>query len=160
MAVGKTLFWGALGALAWTHVGYPLAAGALARVRERRVAKDPEAEPTVAVVVAAHNEESVIERRLENLLALDYPADRLQFVVASDASSDRTNELVEAVAAREPRVRLLDCPRGGKVAAQDRAVRETESDIVAFSDANATWAPAALRRLAANLADPYVAYVC
>ena len=80
----------------------------------------------------------MIERRLENLLALDYPADRVEIVVASDASSDRTNELVEAVAAREPRVRLLDCPRGGKVAAQDRAVRETGGEVVAFSDANAT----------------------
>ena len=160
MAVTKTLFWGSLGALAWTHVGYPIAAGALARVRERRVAKDASAEPTVAVIVAAFNEEAVIERRLENLLALDYPADRLEIVVASDASSDRTNELVEAVAAREPRVRLLDCLRGGKVAAQDRAVRETASDVVAFSDANATWSPDALRRLVANLADPEVAYVC
>ena len=102
----------------------------------------------------------MIERRLENLLALDYPGDRLEIVVASDASSDRTNELVEAVAAREPRVRLLDCPRGGKVAAQDRAVRETSSEVVAFSDANATWAPDALRHLVASLADPEVAYVC
>jgi cellulose synthase/poly-beta-1,6-N-acetylglucosamine synthase-like glycosyltransferase len=156
----KTLFWGTLGALAWTHVGYPLAAGALARARERRVAKDESAEPTVAVVIAAYNEEAVIERRLANLLALDYPAERLEIVVASDASSDRTHELVEAVAAREPRVRLLECPRGGKVAAQDRAVRETDSEIVAFSDANATWAPDALRHLVANLADPEVAYVC
>ena len=57
-------------------------------------------------------------------------------------------------------MRLLQCPRGGKVAAQDRAVRETESDVVAFSDANATWAPDALRGLVANLADPDVAYVC
>ena len=160
MAVAKALFWGSLGALAWTHVGYPLAAGALARVRRRPVAADPSREPTVSVVVAAYNEEAVIERRLENLLALDYPADRLEIVVASDASSDRTNELVEAVAAREPRVRLLDCPRGGKVAAQDRAVRETAGDVVAFSDANATWAPDALRHLVADLADPEVAYVC
>jgi cellulose synthase/poly-beta-1,6-N-acetylglucosamine synthase-like glycosyltransferase len=160
VSAAKTLFWGALGALAWTHVGYPLTAGALARIRERRVANDPGWQPAVAVIVAAHNEEDVIERRLENLLALDYPADRLELVVASDASSDRTNELVEAVAAREPRVRLLDCPRGGKVAAQDRAVRETAGEVVAFSDANATWAPDALRRLVAALADPDVAYVC
>jgi cellulose synthase/poly-beta-1,6-N-acetylglucosamine synthase-like glycosyltransferase len=158
--LAKTLFWGALGALAWTHVGYPLTAGALARVRERRVAKDLSSEPTVAVVVAAYNEEEVIERRLANLLALDYPGDRVQIVVASDASTDRTNEVVEAFAGREPRVRLLECPRGGKVAAQDRAVRETTSDVVAFTDANATWAPDALRRLVANLADPDVAYVC
>ncbi len=160
MAVAKTLFWGALGALAWTQVGYPLAAGALARVRRRPVARDASHEPSVAVIVAAHDEEAVIERRVENLLALEYPPDRLQVVVASDASEDRTNELVEGIAAREPRVRLLDCPRGGKVAAQDRAVRETESDVVAFSDANATWAPDALRQLVATLADPEVAYVC
>ena len=156
----KAVFWGSLGALAWTHAGYPLAAGALARVRERRVAKDPSWEPTVTVIVAAHNEERVIERRLENLLALDYPAEKLELVVASDASSDATNELVETVAAREPRVRLLDCPRGGKVAAQDRAVRETQSEVVAFSDANARWAPDALRHLVASLADPEVAYAC
>ena len=160
MLVVKTLFWGSLGALAWTHVGYPLAAGALARVRERRVVKDTSWEPSVSVIVAAYNEEAVIERRLENLLALDYPEDRLEVVVASDASTDRTNELVEAVATREARVRLLDCPRGGKVAAQDRAVRETTADVVAFSDANATWAPDALRELVATLADPDVAYVC
>ena len=160
MLVAKALFWGSLGALAWTHAGYPLAVGALARVRERRVAKDTSWAPSVSVIVAAHNEEAVIARRLENLLALDYPSDRLEFVVASDASSDRTNELVEAVAAREPRVRLLDCPRGGKVAAQDKAVRETAGEVVAFSDANATWAPDALRALVADLADPEVAYVC
>jgi cellulose synthase/poly-beta-1,6-N-acetylglucosamine synthase-like glycosyltransferase len=160
MPVAKTLFWGALGALAWTHVGYPLAAGALARVRARPVARDPSFEPSVAVIVAAHDEEAVIERRLDNLLALDYPANRLEIVVASDASADRTNELVEEVASRDSRVRLLDCPRGGKVAAQDRGVRETESDVVAFSDANATWAPDALRQLVATLADPEVAYVC
>jgi cellulose synthase/poly-beta-1,6-N-acetylglucosamine synthase-like glycosyltransferase len=160
MPVVRTLFWGSLGALAWTHVGYPLAAGALARVRERRVAKDQSWEPAVSVIVAAHDEEAAIERRLENLLALDYPADRVEIVVASDASADRTDELVEAVAAREPRVRLLRCPRGGKVAAQDRAVRETSGELVAFSDANATWAPDALCRLVAALADPEVAYVC
>ena len=160
MPVLRTLFWGSLGALAWTHVGYPLAAGALARVRERRVARDPSWRPSVSVIVAAHNEEGAIERRLENLLALDYPADRVEIVVASDASDDRTNELVEAVAAAEPRVRLLDCPRGGKVAAQDRAVRETGGEVVAFSDANARWAPDALDALVATLADPAVGYVC
>jgi cellulose synthase/poly-beta-1,6-N-acetylglucosamine synthase-like glycosyltransferase len=156
----KTLFWGSIGALAWTHVGYPLTTGALARVRERRVVRDVSWQPFVSVIVAAHNEEGAIERRLENLLALDYPTDRVEIVVASDASTDRTNELVEAVAASEPRVRLLDCPRGGKVAAQDRAVRETGGDVVAFSDANARWAPDALGELAATLADPEVAYVC
>ena len=158
MLVAKAVFWGSLGALAWTHAGYPLAAAALARVRPRRVRK-AELLPGASVIVAAHDEEDVIERRLENLLALDYPPDRLEIVVASDASTDRTDELVEAVAEREPRVRLLRCPRGGKVAAQNRAVRETSGEILAFSDANATWAPDALRKLVRNFADPDVAYV-
>ncbi len=160
MSVLKTVFWGSLGALAWTHVGYPAAIGALARLRPRPVAKDDGYEPDVTVIVAAHNEETVIERRLENLLALDYPPEKLQIVVASDASSDGTDELVTAVAAREPRVRLLALPRGGKVAAQNAAVRETASDVVAFTDANATWAPDALSKLVADLADQDVGYVC
>ncbi len=160
MLVLKTLFWGSLGALAWTHAGYPLAVAAAARLRPRPVRASDEYEPEVTVVVAAHDEEAVIERRLGNLLALDYPPDKLRVVVASDASEDRTDELVETVAAREPRVRLLRCPRGGKVAAQNRAVREADGEVIAFSDANATWAPDALRRLVRPLADPDVAYVC
>jgi cellulose synthase/poly-beta-1,6-N-acetylglucosamine synthase-like glycosyltransferase len=158
--VVKALFWGSLGAVAWTHVGYPLAAIGLSRLRSRPVARDWGYQPDVTVIVAAYNEETVIERRLENLLALDYPPERLDIVVASDASTDGTNALVEAVAAREQRVRLLDCPRGGKVAAQNRTVRETETEVVAFSDANATWAPDALNWLVAGLADPEVSYVC
>jgi cellulose synthase/poly-beta-1,6-N-acetylglucosamine synthase-like glycosyltransferase len=156
----EILFWASFGALAWTHLGYPLAAAALARVRTRRVRLDDTYLPTVAVIVAAHDEETVIERRIENLLALDYPAERVQIVVASDASTDTTDALVERIATANPRVRLLRCLRGGKVAAQNRAVRETTADVLAFSDANATWAPDALRRLVANLADPEVAYVC
>jgi len=154
MLLAKVAFWGAGAALAWTHVGYPLAAAALARVRERPVRRG-ELEPTVSVVVAAHDEEPVIERRIENLRALDYPAEKLDVVVTSDASTDRTEELAEAAGAR-----VVRNPRGGKVAAQDRAVRQTESEIVAFSDANATWAPDALRKLVRNFADPDVAYVC
>jgi cellulose synthase/poly-beta-1,6-N-acetylglucosamine synthase-like glycosyltransferase len=156
--VVKALFWGSLGALAWTHAGYPLAAAAAARLRPRRVKAGAEL-PSVAAVVAAHNEETVIERRLQNLLELDYPADRLEIVVASDASTDRTDELVDEIAAREPRVRLLRCERGGKVAAQNRAVRETTAEILAFTDAATEWAPDALRKLVRSFADPDVAYV-
>jgi cellulose synthase/poly-beta-1,6-N-acetylglucosamine synthase-like glycosyltransferase len=154
------LFWVALGALVWTHLGYPLAAAALARLHTRRVRTDGSHLPTVTVIVAAHDEETVIERRLENLLTLDYPPERLQILVASDASTDATDAIVERIASLNPRVRLLLCPRGGKVAAQNRAVRETTSDVLAFSDANATWAPDALRHLVAALADSDVAYVC
>jgi cellulose synthase/poly-beta-1,6-N-acetylglucosamine synthase-like glycosyltransferase len=154
----KGLFWGSLGALAWTHVGYPAAVAALARARPRPVRKGDRL-PSVTVIVAAHDEETVIERRLENLVALDYPPELVDVIVASDASTDRTDELVEAFAGREARVRLLRCPRGGKVAAQNLAVREATGEIVAFSDANSTWEPDALRQLVRNFADPDVAYV-
>ena len=152
---GRTLFWGSLAALAWTHAGYPLAAAALARLRPRPV-RAAEIEPTVSLIVAAHDEEAVIERQLANVLALDYPPEKLELVVASDGSTDRTEELV----AREPRVRLLALPRGGKVAAQDAAVRGTSGEVVAFTDANIFWRPDALRLLVRSLADPEVAYVC
>jgi glycosyltransferase involved in cell wall biosynthesis len=154
----RVVFWGGAAALAWTHVGYPLAAAIGARLRPRPVRRD-EILPSVTLIVAAHDEEDVIEGRVENLLALDYPADRLELVVASDASEDRTDELVEAIAAHDSRVRLIRAPRGGKVAAQNVAVRATESDVLAFSDANATWPADALRKLVRSFADPEVAYV-
>jgi cellulose synthase/poly-beta-1,6-N-acetylglucosamine synthase-like glycosyltransferase len=109
----------------------------------------------VAVIITAYNEEPVIARRIENLQALDYPKDKLQIVVTSDASTDRTEEIARSY----PGVVVVTNPKGGKVAAQDRAVRETQSEIVAFSDANATWAPDALRVLVRSFADPDVAYV-
>jgi glycosyltransferase involved in cell wall biosynthesis len=154
----RIVFWGGATALAWTHVGYPLAAAAAARLRPRPVHRG-DGEPSVSVIVAAHDEEDVIERRVDNLLALDYPADKLEIVVASDASRDRTDELVEGIAARDSRVRLVQAPRGGKVAAQNLAARETGSEILAFSDANATWPSDALRKLVRSFADPDVGYV-
>jgi cellulose synthase/poly-beta-1,6-N-acetylglucosamine synthase-like glycosyltransferase len=157
VAVANVLFWTSLGALAWTQAGYPLVTTLAARLRSRPVRMGTEL-PSVSVIVAAHDEEAVIERRLENLLALDYPRDRLELVVASDASTDRTDELVGRFANRG--VRLVRCPRGGKVAAQNHTVPTTGGEIVAFSDANATWAPDALRKLVRSFADPQVAYVC
>jgi cellulose synthase/poly-beta-1,6-N-acetylglucosamine synthase-like glycosyltransferase len=150
-------FWASLAALAWTHVGYPLAVAGLARVRARPPRCAPIL-PTVSLIVPAYNEEYVIERKLENVLALDYPPDRLDIVVASDDSSDATHEIVERFARRG--VSLLRCPRGGKVAAQDRAVRETAGEIVAFGDANVEWAADALRQLVAPFADPDVGMAC
>jgi glycosyltransferase involved in cell wall biosynthesis len=157
--IAKALFWGSLGALTWTHVGYPAAMGVLARARPRPVRRE-DVTPSVALVVSAHDEEDVIGRRLENLLQLDYPRESLEIVVASDGSTDGTDAIVEDFASREPRVRLLRCPREGKVAAQHHSVRETTSDVLAFTDANTEWKPDALRKLVRSLSDPEVGYVC
>ena len=155
MIAAVVLFWVSLAALAWTHALYPAAAVVGARLRTKAVAADAGYLPSVAVIVAAYNEEDAIERRIANLRELDYPAELLEIVVTSDASTDRTEELAAAAGAR-----VIRNPRGGKVAAQDAAVRATDAEVVAFSDANATWAPDALRKLVRNLADPTVAYVC
>jgi cellulose synthase/poly-beta-1,6-N-acetylglucosamine synthase-like glycosyltransferase len=154
VVVVEALFWFSLAVLGWTHVLYPALVALLARVAPRR-GRGAVGLPTVALIVAAHDEEAVIERRVANLRALDYPPGRLELIVTSDASADRTEELAEAAGAR-----VIRNPRGGKVAAQNRAVRESESEIVAFSDANATWSPDTLRRLVAPFADPRIAYVC
>lgn len=157
--IARAFFWGSLGALGWTHVGYPLAVAGLARVRPRPI-RTADIEPTVTFIIAAHDEEVVIERRVENLLALDYPPDKLEIVIVSDGSTDRTDDLVGSLAAEDSRVRLLRVPRGGKTAAQDRAVRASSSEVLAFSDANTHWRPNALSKLVRNFADPAVGYVC
>jgi cellulose synthase/poly-beta-1,6-N-acetylglucosamine synthase-like glycosyltransferase len=156
--VVEILFWSSLSALVWSHAGYPLAVAALAAVRKRPVRK-ADLTPSVAVIAAAHDEVSVIARLLESLLALDYPRERLEILVASDGSTDGTDDVVEDFSARDGRVRLVRCPRGGKVAAQNIAVRATDAEVLAFADAPAVWAPDALRKLVRSLADPDVGYV-
>jgi cellulose synthase/poly-beta-1,6-N-acetylglucosamine synthase-like glycosyltransferase len=155
----KATFWGSLAALAWTHVGYPVAAAGLARLRPRPVEKD-DVTPDVSVIVAAHDEEDVIGRRVENLLELDYPAERLEIVIASDGSTDRTDEIVEQLAARAPNVKLLRVERAGKATAQNRAVAGSQAEVVAFSDANSRWETDALRKLVRSFGDDDVGYVC
>lgn len=158
MLVLKIVFWISLVLLVWTHVGYPLAAGLAARLRRRRVSSFA-IEPSVSIVVAAHNEEDVIERRVRNLLELDYPAERLEILVASDASIDGTDVIVQRLAAEDDRVQLVQCARAGKVSAQNRGVAASTGEIVAFSDANAVWQPDAVRKLVRSFADPAVGYV-
>ncbi|HEV8248558.1 MAG TPA: glycosyltransferase family 2 protein [Gaiellaceae bacterium] len=159
MLPAKILFWLSFGGIVWTHLGYPIAAALLARVLRRGVARGAY-EPSVTVIVPAHDEEEVIGARIENLLALDYPKERLEVLVVSDGSTDGTDEIVRAQGAREPRVRLLALPRGGKLAALNTAVGHSDREVVAFSDANSRWAPDTLRTLVRALADEDVAYVC
>ncbi len=153
----EVAFWLSLAALVWTHLLYPLAIAALARVRPRPVAA-ADILPSVSLVIPAYNEEDVIAAKLENALALDYPAEKLEVVVTSDDSTDATHAIVARYADRG--VRLIHCPRGGKVAAQDRAVAETRGDIVAFGDANVIWDADAVRRLVRPFADPAVGMAC
>jgi glycosyltransferase involved in cell wall biosynthesis len=154
----KIVFWASAGLLAYTHAGYPLVLAALARGRgDAPSGPAPEAEPpSVSVIVSAYAEQDVISDRVANLRALDYPPDRIEVIVACDGSPDATAARAAAAGAD----RVLELPRAGKVRAQDAAVRVARGEIVAFSDANASWAPDALRELVAPFADPAVGYVC
>jgi glycosyltransferase involved in cell wall biosynthesis len=152
----KTVFWISAGLLAYAHVGYPAVLGLLARRSEAPEYAPPEEWPSVSVIVAAYAEASVIGARVANLLALDYPRERLEVVVACDGSPDGTAEQARAAGADL----VLDLPRGGKIRAQDAGVARSRGEIVAFSDANTAWEPDALRRLVAPFSDPRVGYVC
>ena len=157
MTILKVLFWVSVGLLLYSHVGYPILLAVLARLRRRSAPKDAPGElPNVSVIVAAYAEEGVITARMANLRALDYPAARLELIVACDGSPDGTAERAREAGADA----VLELPRGGKIRAQDAAVKRAHGEIVAFSDANAIWEPDALRRLVAGFADPRVGYVC
>jgi cellulose synthase/poly-beta-1,6-N-acetylglucosamine synthase-like glycosyltransferase len=112
--------------------------------------------PTVSLIVPAYDEGEVIAAKVANALALDYPRQRLQLIVASDGSSDATAERARAAGADL----VLELPPGGKVAALNAAAEQATGELLAFSDANSEWAPDALRRLVAPFADPAVGYVC
>jgi cellulose synthase/poly-beta-1,6-N-acetylglucosamine synthase-like glycosyltransferase len=151
-------FWVSVGLLIYTHLGYPIVLWLLVRLRAaEEVPLQPSGPlPEVSLIVAAHNEEAVIERKVKDALGLDYPRERLEVIVASDGSTDRTVELARSSGADL----VLDLPRGGKVAALNAAVERARGEVLAFSDANSFWAPEALRRLVARLRMPGVGYVC
>jgi cellulose synthase/poly-beta-1,6-N-acetylglucosamine synthase-like glycosyltransferase len=156
----RVAFWASAGLLAYAQLGYPLALAALARVRRptepEPVPPAPGEEPDVSLVIAAHAEEAVIADKVANALALDWPRERLQVVVACDGSPDATPERARAAGADV----VLDLPWGGKVRAQDAAVATARADLLAFSDANAMWERDALRALVARLRADGVGYVC
>jgi cellulose synthase/poly-beta-1,6-N-acetylglucosamine synthase-like glycosyltransferase len=152
------VFWGSLALIGYTYAGYPVLAWARARVRPYLGRREP-IEPTVTIVVVAHNEEACIEARIQNLLALDYPAEKRQILVGSDGSTDETvararrfghDDGVWVVAFRHWR---------GKAAVLNQLVRRARGEIVLFADARQTFDPQVLRRLVARFADERVGAV-
>jgi cellulose synthase/poly-beta-1,6-N-acetylglucosamine synthase-like glycosyltransferase len=160
------VFWACAALIVYGQLGYGLLLALLARLR--RAPARPTGTggdvpatagelPSVSFVVAAYKEEAVIAEKVANVRALDYPPDRLELIVACDGSPDATPQRAREAGADI----VLELPRGGKIRAQDAAVRQARGALVAFSDANAFWAPDALIRLVAPFAtDPKVGYVC
>jgi cellulose synthase/poly-beta-1,6-N-acetylglucosamine synthase-like glycosyltransferase len=156
-AVLEVVFWVCAALIVWTQLAYAATLAVLARMfgHVQPIAA-PEPPPVLSLIVAAHDEESVIGARVANALALDYPRELLEVIVACDGCTDAT-----AMRAREAGADLvLELPRGGKIRAQDAAVERARGELVAFSDANALWEPEAARLLAGAFADPRVGYAC
>jgi cellulose synthase/poly-beta-1,6-N-acetylglucosamine synthase-like glycosyltransferase len=152
------VFWISAALIVYTHAGYPLVLRALISLR-RRPTLDPRAfaePPLISLIVAAYDEEDVIAAKVANALALDWPRDRLEVIVASDGSTDATAERARAAGADV----VLDLPRGGKIAAQNAGAERASGEILAFSDANSVWSPDALRHLVEPFADAAVGYAC
>jgi cellulose synthase/poly-beta-1,6-N-acetylglucosamine synthase-like glycosyltransferase len=168
-AVLEAFFWLCCALIVWTQLAYALALALAVRVRRLGPAQ-PDAStpaaalagvgsgspPSLSLVVAAHDEERVIEAKVANALSLEYPRDRLQVIVACDGCSDATAARARAAGADV----VLELARGGKIRAQDAAVEHAQGELLAFSDANALWEPAAARALAGAFADPRVGYAC
>ena len=170
-----TLFWLFVGLLFYVYAGYPAVALLRARLRPRTVARAVERRyhpatipfadrrnhalaPRVSIVVVAYNEAASIEARIENLLALDYPLNRLEIIVGSDGSTDNTVELASRYQPFGVRVHALN-RRCGKPAVLNALVPQTSGEIVLFADARQRFEPATLRALVANFADPAVGAV-
>ncbi len=153
----EIVFWLSAAALFYTYAGYPLLLALISAVRPRRVRRG-DFKATVSVIITAYNEERDLAAKLENTLALDYPSELLEIIVASDCSSDRTDDIVKEFAARG--VRLHRQPqRLGKTAAQNAAVAQARGEVILFSDATSLYQPDAVRALLPSFADPAVGCV-
>jgi cellulose synthase/poly-beta-1,6-N-acetylglucosamine synthase-like glycosyltransferase len=162
----ELVFWLSCAAIVWTQLGYAAALAIAVRLLLTRT-EPPERTrgealinesplPSLTLIVAAHDEQTVIAAKVANALALDYPRELLEVIVACDGCADAT-----AGRAREAGADVvLELPRGGKIRAQDAAVGQAKGEIVAFSDANSLWEPDAAQQLVSAFSDPRVGYAC
>lgn len=153
----ELLFWILWSLIGYTYIGYPLVVLLLSLLIDNRVRKRA-IEPVVTFLITAYNEERDIAEKLENTLALDYPAEKLEVIVASDGSDDRTDEIVAAYHRRGVQLIRSD-GRRGKTAMQNRAVDASRGDVIVFSDATTRYDRLAVRKLVQNFADPAVGAV-
>ena len=153
----EILFWLSFATIFYVYLGYPLAVYLASLLIKAEVRKSP-FEPAVTILIAAYNEEESIAQTIENKLSLDYPGEKLEIIVVSDGSADKTDDLVRQYAPRGVKL-LRQEPRAGKTSALNMAMDNAEGDIIVFSDANSIYAKDALSKLIENFADPEVGYV-
>lgn len=147
------LFWGAVGTVLYTYVGFPILLVLRGLLLRRDIQRGTDL-PNVSLIVVAFNEADYIVKKLDNAHAVDYPCEKLEIIVASDGSSDGMNELVEGY--DSPQVRLLALPRRGKNPTLNAAVAAANGDVLVFTDADSMLGRDSLRHLVAPLSDPSV----
>jgi cellulose synthase/poly-beta-1,6-N-acetylglucosamine synthase-like glycosyltransferase len=158
--MARLLFWISAGFSVYVYIGYPILLWGLQAVF-RSSPPQPPLEPSVSLLVAAYNEGAVIAEKIRNSLALDYPVEKLEIVVASDGSRDATAEIVRSFSGSAGgtgvQVRLLNYEQNrGKMAVLNDAVPQLRGDIVAFSDASSMLAADSVRTLVQSFHDPRV----
>lgn len=153
----QIIFWTSTVALVYVYAGYPLLVWLVSRVYPRAVAKAA-FEPNVTVIITAYNEEKDIRVKLENTLQIAYPKEKLEILVVSDCSNDKTDEIVESFAADG--VKLCRQPeRHGKTMAQNAAVSRANGEIILFSDATTMYRTDILTQMLPSFADQTVGCV-
>ncbi|HMG74679.1 MAG TPA: glycosyltransferase family 2 protein [Pyrinomonadaceae bacterium] len=147
----EIVFWLSVVALFYTYAGYPLLLALVSALKPRKVRRE-DCEPTVTIIITAYNEERDLAAKLENTLALDYPRALMEIIVASDCSSDRTDEIAQGFADRGVQLHR-QFERLGKTAAQNAAVEKAHGEIILFSDATSLYQPDAVRAIMPSFAD-------
>jgi cellulose synthase/poly-beta-1,6-N-acetylglucosamine synthase-like glycosyltransferase len=151
------MFWSSVAALFYTYAGYPLLIALVSALKHRKVRRAA-IQPTISVIITAYNEERDLRAKLDNTLALDYPRHLLEIIVASDCSTDRTDDIAREFVDHGIRLHRQS-ERLGKTAAQNAAVEHARGSIVLFSDATSLYEPDVLRAIVPNFADPEVGCV-
>ena len=155
----ETIFWVLVVIIIYVYFGYPVVLILWGFLKGSEPIKKGDSLPKVTLIITAHNEGKIIRRKIENTLSLDYPKEKLEVIVASDGSTDETDEIVAQYASRG--VRLEHLPgRKGKTATQNHAVLKSSGEVIVFSDANAMYERAAIKKLVRNFDDNRVGCVC
>lgn len=159
----KSLFYISLYIIVWAMVGYPLSLKLIGKLyKNRKVEKDYSHQPSVTVMVVAHNEEKVMFKKLCNILQLDYPEEKIEFLIASDNSTDRTNEIVKEFINQHPKrkIRLYEVKaRKGKTNAQNEAQKTVKTEYLVMTDANSIMDKDSVKELMAAFTSQDIAYV-
>ena len=155
----KALFWLCLGLIAYTYLIYPGLNFLLARVFPRPIKEKSDITPPVVMLIPAYNEEEVLEEKIKNCLALDYPRDQIRFLFGSDGSTDGTNQIL--IKQDHPQIQHEIFPiRQGKSTVLNKLVKMVNEEIVLLSDANSMYHPDAVKILTRHFSDPEVGGVC